>query len=122
MNIDKMKEKIIELIDKNKRNGPKIAFYSDPRVSSLLDNLYRRWENNNRKGIPLDYANGEEIKLLYNIALKYSNISDAEAWMLYLTREGSDINPTFEELLDEEESEKRSLLKRIFWFLIPGGK
>ena len=121
MDREKMKEKIIEIIDKNKRNGPKIAFYSDPQVASLMNELYQRWESNDRKGIPLDYASDDEIKFLYNIALKYSNVSDDEAWIMYLSREGTDINPTLEELVEEEESRKPSIWRRIFWFLIPGG-
>ncbi|MCD6301587.1 MAG: hypothetical protein J7L82_05910, partial [Staphylothermus sp.] len=84
MNIEKMKQEILKLIDESKENGRKIAFYSDPNVTEILTKLYEQWEKNNRKGIPLDYASPEEIEILYNLALKYSKVSDAEAWSMFL--------------------------------------
>jgi hypothetical protein len=119
VDVNRMKDRIVELIDENKRNGPKIAFYSDPRVSSIMEQLYSRLEANNRSGKPLDYASEEELKFLYNMALKYSDISDEEAWLIYMSREATDVNPTFEEIRVEEQ-EKKSIWRKIFWFLIPG--
>jgi len=121
ISIEEMKRKIIEIIDENKSAGPKIAFYSDPDVAEIIDKLYKRWNAEGCKGKPLDYASEEEIRFLYKMALKYRNISEAEAWMLYMSREASEINPTLKELNEaEEESKKKPWWKRVFWFLVPG--
>lgn len=84
--LEKKKNEIIRLIDDSKQNGRKIAFYSDPLVVEILDKIYELWEKNNREGIPLDYASPDQIDVLYNLALKYSRVSDSEAWALYLRR------------------------------------
>ncbi|MCD6195218.1 MAG: hypothetical protein J7J82_00315 [Staphylothermus sp.] len=104
MDLEKMKQEIIKLIDESKESGRKIAFYSDPYVSEVLTKLYDLWEKNNRKGIPLDYASAEEIETLYNLAIRYSKVSDAEAWAMFL-REN-----IYE---DKKNKKKKSFLKRI---------
>ncbi len=51
---------IVELLD-----SPHLAvFYSSSRVRELLDALYARWEEANRVGEPLDYADCDELKVL----------------------------------------------------------
>lgn len=112
--IENKKKKIIDLIDKCGKQGPKIAFYSDPKVSSLINELYKRWENRGRSGLPIDYATAEEIDFLYSMAIKYSNISDEEAWFYFISREEGSI-----EERNKVVKEKKSIWKRIFWFLIP---
>ncbi len=84
MNIEDKKKRIIELIDDSREDGRKIAFYSDPRVSNILMKLYEEWEKNGKKGIPIDYADDEEIEILYNLAIRYSKVSGREAWAIYL--------------------------------------
>ncbi|MEN3000070.1 MAG: hypothetical protein ABDH61_05810 [Acidilobaceae archaeon] len=56
----------------------KAAFYSDPEVSRILEELTRRWEKEGR-GIPLDYATEEELEELYRRAMRYAFMSDEEA-------------------------------------------
>ena len=104
MELEKMKREIIKLIDDSRESGRKIAFYSDPYVAEVLTKLYDLWEKNNRKGIPLDYASAEEIEKLYNLALRYSKVSDAEAWAMFL-REN-----VYE---SKKQKKKRSFLKRL---------
>jgi len=122
MNKEEMKKKIIELIDMNTRNGPKLAFYSDPVVASIVKELYSKWEDEGRKGLPLDYASEEEVKVLYRKALRYCNVSDEEAWLMFLSSEGSDINPSLEEIKESSSREEgESWWKRILRFFIPTG-
>ncbi|ADI32192.1 hypothetical protein [Staphylothermus hellenicus] len=109
--LEKKKNEIIKLIDDSRQDGRKIAFYSDPLVIEILDKVYELWEKNNRKGIPLDYASPEQINVLYNLALKYSRVSDSEAWALYLRR-------TVYGTEKENESEnKKSRLRSILRFI-----
>jgi hypothetical protein len=70
---DELKREIISLIDDNIDVNVKAAFYSDPDVSEILNNLYQRWENNNNKNEPLDYATIDELKLLVIKARFYYN-------------------------------------------------
>jgi len=121
MDKEEMKKKIVELIDMNARNGPKLAFYSDPIVVSIVKELYDKWENNGRRGIPLDYASEEQIKILYKKALRYCNVSDEEAWLMFLSSEGTDINPSLEEIRESASrgEEGKSWWKRILQFFIP---
>ncbi|OYT38069.1 MAG: hypothetical protein B6U89_06385 [Desulfurococcales archaeon ex4484_58] len=113
MDIEEKKKKILKLIDESKEQGRKIAFYSDPTVSDIMEELYNRWENSGCKGIPLDYASDREIKILYNLAVKYSRVSNAEAWAMFLSREEGYLTPSQE----EGEEKRNSIWKRVFWFI-----
>ncbi len=62
------------------------AFYSDPYVSALLEELYRRWYANNSRGEPIDYASDEELEKLYQLARKYASLTPYEAFTLYMDR------------------------------------
>ena len=66
-------KEIIESIEENRNNMVKAAFYSDPDVVDIVTRLYERWEKNNRKGVPLDYANEEELEVLAVKARYYRN-------------------------------------------------
>ncbi len=68
-----LKREITSLIDDNVDVNVKAAFYGDPEVSTILDNLYKRWESNNNKDEPLDYATMDELKLLVSKARFYYN-------------------------------------------------
>ncbi len=79
-----MRRKIIELVDDSREDGRKIAFYSNPTVQEILDALYDRWEKNGRKGIPLDYATEEEVKILYTIAVKATNVPASKSYISFI--------------------------------------
>jgi len=112
MNREEMKQRIISLIDDSRESARKICFYSDPSVSSILDSLYKRWEDGNRVGIPLDYANDEELEILYRMAVKYQHATEADALSVILASQEQD------RVIVEKKG--RSLLRKIFWFLFPG--
>ncbi len=84
MDIESMKKKIIEMVDDSSEDGRKIAFYSNPTVQEILDSLYARWENHGRKGIPLDYATEEEVKILYTIAVKATNVPASKSYINFI--------------------------------------
>lgn len=111
MNIEEKRRRIIELIDESRSDGRKIAFYSDPTVQEILDKLYERWEKNNRAGIPLNYAEPEEIEILYNLAIRYSRISDQEAYALYLQRE------VYGTAKPRDREKKRDKIRRLLRFI-----
>ncbi len=56
----------------------KAAFYEDPDVMKIVERLYKRWEENECKGEPLDYATIEELELLVEKARRYRYISVGE--------------------------------------------
>jgi len=62
-------------IEYNPNIYAKIAFYSDPEVQQILENIYTRWEEAGRRGIPLDFATIDELKVLASKALKYKDAS-----------------------------------------------
>jgi|Deesub1362A_J573_1020465.scaffolds.fasta_scaffold40682_1 hypothetical protein len=64
MNKDELKQLILEKIDASKDPWIKIAFYSDLEVMALVEELYKRWEEGNRLGDPIDYATDEELEFL----------------------------------------------------------
>jgi len=97
MSREELKQKLINLIDMSSDSGPKIAFYSDPKVSDLINELYKRWERSGCRGIPLDYADDEELEFLYRKALKYSSVTEAEAWQIYIKSEESRRRESVEE-------------------------
>ncbi|NAZ26559.1 MAG: hypothetical protein GU348_00195 [Thermogladius sp.] len=67
-----LKSEIVKLIDESRDVEVKMAFYSDERVQSIMDRLNKEWERNGYKGIPLDYATVDEIKMLNALAKYYS--------------------------------------------------
>ena len=103
-NTKALKREIIELIDNNPSPWIKAAFYSDPVVNAILDSLYKKWDENNRRGEPLDYASYDDLRVLHDKAIEYSRMSEDRARLLALRR------------LDrgaEAEAEERGLLSRI---------
>ncbi len=62
------------------------AFYSDPEVTALLEQLYERWYENREEGEPIDYATSEELELLYRKARQYSRLAPYEAYALVTRR------------------------------------
>ncbi len=114
MKIEDKKRKIIELIDESKDNDRKIAFYSDDKVVEILDRLYRKWEENNRVGIPLDYATPEEIDTLYNLAVKYSSSPRGRAYIEFVRSAYSRKKHVEEE--EDYEKGKKKMLRKFFGF------
>ncbi len=76
---EEVKADIIKLIDENRSPWVKAAFYSDSKVSPILERLIGEWESRGRQGIPLDYASDEELETLHEIARRYAYMSDEEA-------------------------------------------
>ncbi|MEM3832179.1 MAG: hypothetical protein QW128_01080 [Thermoprotei archaeon] len=70
---NELKKEIVSLIDDNTDVNVKAAFYGDPEVTKILDNLYERWESNNNKNEPLDYATIDELRILTMKARFYYN-------------------------------------------------
>lgn len=64
--------KIINMIDESRDPWRKAGFYGDPEVQRIMDSLYARWNENNREGIPLNYATDEELVILVEKAEYYS--------------------------------------------------
>lgn len=75
---DKAINRILSLIDESNDSWRKAGFYSDPAVQDIMMNLYERWNNSNRKGIPLDYATNEELLILVKKAEQYSKTPTTE--------------------------------------------
>lgn len=75
MSRERLIREIEMYVDCNPNIYAKIAFYSDPEVQRILENIYRRWEEAGQRGIPLDFATIDELKLLASKALKYKDAS-----------------------------------------------
>ncbi len=70
------KKLILEIerwVEKNPNPYAKAAFYSDDKVAEIVEKLYIRWQSNGFKGMPLDYATIEELRILASKALEYRN-------------------------------------------------
>ncbi len=80
---EKLRNKILALIDESTNNWAKMAFYSDPKVAAILERVYGVWEQNNRRGLPIDYATIEELKILAKAAEKYKNAGPEVIGMLF---------------------------------------
>ena len=85
-NKSKLISRVISLIEEHTNQWIKAAFYSDPEVNSILEKLYDRWEKNDRRGIPLDYASIDELEILAEKATRYSSMSTSEAQRLVVMR------------------------------------
>ncbi len=89
----------------------KAAFYSDPEVRRILEEVYRRWEEAGRVGIPLDYATIDELQLLASKAARYK---DATARVVF------EYGDRFEEMAfrslapPEERRGFRDRIRRLF--------
>ncbi len=83
---EKFVREIVELIEDNRESWIKAAFYSDPKVEHILEELYKRWERNSMQGLPLDYASQDEIEILRDKARHYASLSPAEAQRIALQR------------------------------------
>lgn len=57
----------------------KSAFYSDPQVTRILEELYRRWEEANRQDEPIYYVTKEELSILYQKAKEYTRMPTWQA-------------------------------------------
>ncbi len=92
---ERLKNEIISLIDYNRDNWVKAAFFSDEVVEVIMESLYYKWSRNGEVARPIDYATDDELKILYNKAKYYSSLSTSEAMRISLERmkrgmEGSD--------------------------------
>ncbi len=90
MDLEAVKREIIELIDEHYSGWVKAAFYSDPRVSKIMDRLLVAWRENSNVGSPIDYASENELLVLLSEARRYSSMSEATARALALSRMGGD--------------------------------
>jgi len=71
MSLDELRRKIIAYIEENKDPLIKAAFYSDEKVSAIMNRLIEEWERSGRRGAPIDYATYEELKILAEKAEYY---------------------------------------------------
>mgnify|MGYP000409700150 CR=1 FL=1 len=105
-NAEELKRRITMLIDDSTNNWAKIAFYSDPNVARILDLVYGRWEQNNRKGLPIDYATIDELHILVHAAEKYKNAGPEVVSRLMFSSETDTINTS-------SKKKKKSFIKRL---------
>jgi hypothetical protein len=106
MNDEKLREKLTIFLDQDPRKWVKSAFYSDPVVEQVMEDLYDRWEDAGRKGMPVDYASHDELIMLWNKASKYLGMSDNAARALVFNRMNG---------IDERTTDrKKGFLARLF--------
>jgi hypothetical protein len=82
---EELKGRILEIIE-NVPQMNKAAFYSDPYVERVVNELQQRWERANYEGEPIDYATDEELEKLYELALEYANMPEWKAYRLFIER------------------------------------
>jgi hypothetical protein len=85
---EEIKEEIIRLIDYNKDNWVKAAFFSDEVVEVIMESLYSKWSQDGEIGRPIDYATEDELKILHKRAKKYASMNTREAMRISLNRMG----------------------------------
>ncbi len=83
---DEMIKEIVSLVEESRDGWRKTAFYSDDDVMNLLEELYDRWEEAGRTGLPLDYATEEEITFLYKRALSLSADAGFKTFKAFVKR------------------------------------
>ncbi len=74
--MDERRKLILDIerwVEKNPNPYAKAAFYGDDVVVSIVEELYKRWQDNGFKGTPLDYATLEELRVLASKAYEYRN-------------------------------------------------
>ncbi|AEM39363.1 hypothetical protein Pyrfu_1506 [Pyrolobus fumarii 1A] len=72
--------KELEMILSNMSPWHSALFYADEEVSRILQELYNRWEQNDRRGEPLDYAKDDELELLL---AKAKRVARMPAWQAF---------------------------------------
>ncbi|MET1102194.1 MAG: hypothetical protein ABWW69_06960 [Pyrodictiaceae archaeon] len=83
------KDEVLNFIERRIENANqwiRAAFYSDPDVVAILDKLYERWYKSSQEGEPIDYANDEELRMLFDAAKRYARMSPYEAYALVSRR------------------------------------
>jgi len=117
----RLKEAIIREVDESKDVWRKVAFYNDPRVQDILANLYDRWEKANRKGIPLDYATLDELRVLYSIVVGKVRGASRDSWIRELyDREVLGLRRV-ERRKEEEKASTLNVFKSLIKRLLIGG-
>ncbi len=86
MSAEEYRRIIVELIEEHRDPWVKAAFYGDPQVARLVEELYKRWEKAGFKGVALDYATLEELKFLASKAQRYGYMGSGEAMRSALGR------------------------------------
>jgi hypothetical protein len=100
-----MKREIISLIEENTNNWVKAAFYSDLRVSRIMDRLVGEWQRNSEQGRPIDYATDDELEILLHVARRYYGLDPRRAMAIALNNMARE---------NEEEASSLGVFKRLF--------
>lgn len=79
------REKLLEIVE-NMPQMNKAAFYSDPFVEPLVEELHSRWASNGYRGEPVDYATDEEAEKLLELAKRYASMPAWQAYRVFLER------------------------------------
>jgi len=79
------RRQLIEIVE-NMPQMNKAAFYSDPYVESLVQELHHRWASNGYQGEPVDYSSEEEAQRLYELAKHYASLPSWEAYKVFIKR------------------------------------
>ena len=108
---EELKKEIIVLIDENRDQWKKAAFYSDNDVQNILNRLYDEWEKNNRQGVPIDYATTDELETLAALARRYSRLDSRLAMRAMVFGD----RPSVKKEIEEEGSIWKKILKRLLW-------
>ena len=82
---DELKQRVLEIVE-NAPQMNKAAFYSDPYVEHVVEELQKRWAQADYKGEPIDYATDEELEKLYELALEYANMPEWKAYRIFIER------------------------------------
>lgn len=80
-----LKRRILRLVEEAPQLN-KAAFYSDPVVMALVENLHERWRRAGYEGEPIDYATPEELERLYELAEYYTSLPPWEAYRIFRER------------------------------------
>ncbi len=80
-----IRRKLVDIVD-NMGQMNRAAFYSDPYVERIVEELHRRWAGNGYQGEPVDYSSDEEATRLYEIARRYASMPSWEAYKIFIKR------------------------------------
>lgn len=81
--VEKLKKEIIRLIDEAYDPIYKQAFYSDTEVQRIMEKLFQKWKEGGERGLPIDYASLEDLKILYKVAKNVSSKRPEELYSAY---------------------------------------